>query len=476
MKGRIMMSGSKTTFFTLFGATGDLTYRKLIPALYNLHSLDLLEDGFKILAIGRRDYSTQDYHELLRPWCEKFVRTGFNERVFDAFLSRIEYIKMRFDDVNDYQGLKERFAPCSQSQHLYYLAVASSFFDVIASNLVESGCTALSRTKQCLIEKPFGTSLESAQALNDTLLKFFKEDEIYRIDHYLGKEMIQNLLSIRFENPILTPLWHHSMIDSIVVRALEEVGVESRGQYYEDFGAIKDMVQNHLFQILSLLLMKPSSNLDERIINQKEIIDHLSLYDQSNQDIILGQYVSCEQCSDFTKSYREEEHVDPQSNTETFVSIKARVNLPDYNDIKVILQTGKRTHMRSTEVLINFKGKGSTPNQMIIKISPDEGVYLRMNIKKPGPNYDVETVMMEYCQSCVYENRLNTPEAYERLLKAAIQFDRSLFTPWEMVASSWKVVDEWLAFIKTNKIPLQFYPAKTYGPASTMEHIHEPNQ
>jgi glucose-6-phosphate 1-dehydrogenase len=471
-----MMSGSKTIFFTLFGATGDLAYRKLIPALYNLHSLDLLEDGFKILAIGRRDYSAQDYHELLRPWCEKFVRTGFNERVFDAFLSRIEYIQMRFDNVQDYQVLKERYSPCPQSQHLYYLAVASSYFDVIASNLVESGCTTLSRTRQCLIEKPFGTSFDSAQVLNDTLLKFFKEEEIYRIDHYLGKEMIQNLLSIRFENPILTPLWHHSMIDSIVVRALEEVGVESRGQYYDDFGAIKDMVQNHLFQILSLLLMKPSNDLDERIVNQKEIIDHLTLYDQSTHDIILGQYTSAQHDSKITKGYREEEHVNPQSNTETFVSIKARVNLPDYKDIKVILQTGKRTHMRSTEVLINFKGKGSTPNQMIIKISPDEGVYLRMNIKKPGPNYDVESVMMEYCQSCVYENRLNTPEAYERLLKAAIQFDRSLFTPWEMVASSWKIVDEWLAFINTNKVLLQFYPAKTYGPTDIMEHIHEPTQ
>ncbi len=468
-----MMNGNKTTFFTLFGATGDLTYRKLIPALYNLHSLDYLDKGFKILAIGRRNYTQQEYYDILRPWCEKFVRTGFNERVFDGFLSRIEYVQMRFDEVEDYQVLVERFKECPKSQHLYYLAVASSYFDVIASNLVESGCTALANTKQCVIEKPFGTSFSTAQELNDTLLKFFCEEEIYRIDHYLGKEMIQNLLAIRSENPILTPLWNDQLIDSIVVRALEEVGVESRGQYYDHFGAIKDMVQNHLFQIVSLLLMKPSSNLDERIANQNEIIEHLELYHQSEDDVILGQYEANQAVSDSLKGYKDEEHVDPNSKTETFVSLRTRVNLEPYKNIKVILQTGKRTHMRSTEVIINFKGHGALPNQLIIKISPDEGVYLRMNIKKPGPSHDVETVMMEYCQSCVYENRLNTPEAYERLLKAAILLDRSLFTPWEMVSSSWRVVDEWLEFIKTHQVPLLMYPAKTYGPTKVMEHINE---
>lgn len=468
-----MMNGNKTTFFTLFGATGDLTYRKLIPALYNLHSLDHLDQGFKILAIGRRDYTTHDYHEILRPWCEKFVRTGFNERVFDAFLSRIEYVQMRLDEPDDYGVLKSIYETCPHSQHLYYLAVASSFFDVIASNLIQSGCTSYASFKQCLIEKPFGTSFESALELNNTLLRFFNEEEIYRIDHYLGKEMIQNLLAIRFENPILTPLWNDSMIDSIVVRALEEVGVESRGQYYDHFGAIKDMVQNHLFQIVSLLLMKPSNNLDERIAHQNDIIEHLELYHQSKEDVILGQYEANPSLKEKMKGYREEEHVDPQSMTETFVSLRTRINLPEYKNIKVILQTGKRTHMRSTEVIVNFKGHGPRPNQLIIKIAPDEGVYLRMNIKKPGQSHEVETIMMEYCQSCVYENRLNTPEAYERLLKAGIGLDRALFTPWEMVASSWKVVDGWLDFIAKEAVPLYFYPAQTYGPTQVLEHFHE---
>lgn len=468
-----MMNGSRTTFFTLFGATGDLTYRKLIPALYNLHSLDYLDKGFKILAVGRKNYTTAQYHEILRPWCEKFVRTHFNERIFDGFLSRIEYVQMRFDHEEDYQSLLKRFEPCSQAQHLYYFAVASSYFDVIASNLVSSGCTRFARTKQCLIEKPFGTSLETAQSLNDTLLKFFKEEEIYRIDHYLGKEMIQNLLSIRFENPFLTPLWSDQWIDSIIIRALEEVGVESRGQYYDQFGAIKDMIQNHLFQIVSLLLMKPSSNLDERIAHQNEIIEHLQLYNQSHDDIILGQYEANPLVDESLKAYRQEDHVHPQSTTETFVSLRTRVNLEPYNDIKVILQTGKRTHMRSTEVIINFKSQKHRPNQLIIKIAPDEGVYLRLNIKKPGQSYDMETVMMEYCQSCVYENRLNTPEAYERILKSAIALDRSLFTPWEMVASSWRVVDEWLKFIHDHNIKLFMYPAKTYGPSKVMEHVSD---
>jgi len=263
------------------------------------------------------------------------------------------------------------------------------------------------------------------------------------------------------------------MIDSIVVRALEEVGVESRGQYYDHFGAIKDMVQNHLFQIVSLLLMKPSNNLDERIAHQNEIIEHLELYHQSKEDIVLGQYEANPTLKEKMKGYREEEHVDPQSTTETFVSLRTRINLPEYKDIKVILQTGKRTHMRSTEVIVNFKGHGPRPNQLIIKIAPDEGVYLRMNIKKPGQSHDVETIMMEYCQSCVYENRLNTPEAYERLLKAGIGLDRALFTPWEMVASSWKVVDEWLSFISKEAVPLCFYPAQTYGPTQVLEHFHE---
>lgn len=465
------MSGDNTTIFTLFGATGDLAYRKLIPALYNLHSLDHLNDEFKIFAIGRKKYTRAQYHDTIRGWCEKFVRTGFNARLFDSFIARIYYVEMRFDHQEDYHFLKAMYEHYPQAQHLYYLAVASSYFDVIASNLVASGCTNNARIKQCLIEKPFGTSLASAQNLNTTLLNFFNEKEMYRIDHYLGKEMIQNLLSIRFENPILTPLWSDEWIDSIVIRALEEVGVESRGQYYDQFGAMKDMIQNHLFQILSLLLMRPAKTLKERIEHQNEIIQHLELYTLSEDDVVLGQYESNPLLSEDIKSYKQEQHVDINSKTETFISLRTRVNLAPYQNIKVILQTGKRTHKRVTDVIVNFKSNGKHPNQLIIKISPDEGVYLRLNIKKPGQSYDVETVMMEYCQSCVYENRINTPEAYERILKAAISLDKSLFTPWEIVATSWRIVDDWKNFIHNKKIAIETYPVRSYGPLKTMGHI-----
>lgn len=467
-----MMSGNRTIIFTLFGATGDLAYRKLLPALYNLHSLDHLTNEFKIFAIGRKKYTQAQYHEIVRGWCEKFVRTGFNARVFDSFVTRIKYVEMRFDHEEDYHDLKRLYENYPQAQHMYYLAVASSHFDIIASHLVVSGCTNLATIKQCLIEKPFGTSLITAQQLNTTLLNFFNETEMYRIDHYLGKEMIQNLLSIRFENPILTPLWSDEWIDSIVIRALEEVGVESRGQYYDQFGAMKDMVQNHLFQILSLLLMKPAFTLQERIAHQNEIIQSLELFNHTVDDVVLGQYEANPRINDEIMSYTQEKHVRADSQTETFISLRTRVRLAPYHTIKVILQTGKRTHKRSTDVIINFKTNSHHPNQLIIKISPDEGVYLRLNIKKPGQSYDVETVMMEYCQSCVYENRINTPEAYERILKAAIELDKSLFTPWEMVASSWSIVDGWNEFIQNHKIVVEKYPVKTYGPSKTMMHIH----
>ncbi len=465
-----METGRVPVLFTIFGGTGDLTYRKLLPALYNLIATKMLPKQVEIIVVGRRDFNTESYIEHIKPWIEEFARLTFSENIFYELVEHLHYIKMNFTDIEDYHILSDFYNLYPHAQQLYYYAVAPEFFSVISQNLRQCSCLRDTNTHQVLIEKPFGVDEASAQLLHDQLLKVFSDDSIYRIDHYLGKEMLQNIMTIRFQNTLFKNVWNHHSIDYITISAYETVGVENRGSYYEQTGAIKDMMQNHLFQILSIVLMdEPGDQVEDLFKNQVDIIKRIVPLDANTikKHLILGQYDQGTIDGEHVIGYHREKNVNPKSKTETFAALKLFINHPNYQNVPVYLLSGKRTKKRETKVLVVFKPvNDQKPNVLTISIAPDEGVFLSFNAKKPGNSQDTVEVSMDFCQSCVYENRLNTPEAYERLLFAAFNKDKSLFTDWLMVLESWRFVDHLFKTIQESKIEPQMYEAGSCGPSA----------
>lgn len=442
----------------IFGGTGDLTYRKLLPAFYNLLETKSLPDSFHLVVIGRQELTTASYHDLVKPWLREQARFDVKEEILDVFLEYVSYFKMTFTEDEGYPRLKTYFETLDpQAQILYYFAVAPSFFETIATQLDRHQLVSNSKV---IIEKPFGNDLKSAIDINNTLTHIFDEDRIFRIDHYVAKEMVQNIFTIRFSNMIFADSWNGASINNIQISAAETVGVENRGNYYDHTGALKDMFQNHLLQLLSIVLMEEPHAFNAADIHheQEAVLESLYVEDYEN-DIVYGQYLENRD----SKSYTHEDKVEPNSTTETYVALKLASSLPKWQDTPIYIRTGKRMHKRSTEIMIEFNQKDhEQPNVLIIKVQPDEGVYLRFNIKKPGQSHDSQTVFMDFCQSCNYENRENTPEAYERLLKAAMDSDQSLFASFKQVHLSWSLVETILEH-KGNDKP-EGYDAYSSGP------------
>lgn len=464
-----METGKQPILFTIFGGTGDLTYRKLLPALYNLMAVKVFPEQVKVLVIGRKSFNNESYIEQIKPWVKKHARLTFSDNVFNQLAEHISYIEMNFTEQEDYQKLFDIYSKYKQAQQLYYYAVAPEFFSVISNHLMACGCLVENHSHQVLIEKPFGHDEASANELHTQMLDVFSDKSIYRIDHYLGKEMIQNIMAIRFKNMLFQQVWNKEAIDYIAITASETVGVEERGGYYDQTGAIKDMVQNHLFQILSIVLMEQpvDDQVETMFKSQTDIINSLVLLDKDNvlDHVVLGQYDAGSVDDENVVAYIDENKVAKDSKTETFAALKVYVDHPLYKGLPIYLQTGKRLDTRSTEVLVVFKSvNNQKPNVLTIRISPDEGVYLTFNAKKPGNSQDVNVVSMDFCQSCVYENRVNTPEAYERLLFAAFNKDKALFTDWSMVQSSWKYIDHLFKVIKEANVPVHRYKAGSFGP------------
>lgn len=436
---------------TLFGGSGDLTYRKLLPAMYNLHVLNQLDENFKIIAIGRREYTTKNYIEISKKWVEEFSRKKFDEEKFQEFAKRITYFKMDISVIEQYEFLQQFYQSNCIENHIYYYAVAPSFFLPITKGL-EKYCR--DNHAKVIIEKPFGEDLETAEKLNESLAQFFGQDEIYHIDHYLGKEMIQNILSIRFKNAIFKGIWNRDFIDHIQISALESVGVGSRAGYYDKSGALKDMVQNHLLQLLSIVTLEESDNQDFSSA-QFALLNSLRPIENIEENLVMGQYAG----------YLDELNIAPNSKTETYVALKLFIDNERFKDVPIYIRTGKKMNNRESQVVIKFKPVGNQEgNVLIIKIQPDEGVYLQFNAKKPGSEQEIQKVTMDFCQSCVLENRINTPEAYERLLFACMNGDRSLFSKWDQIALSWHFINDLLDKYKNSDQKLYIYEPNSEGP------------
>lgn len=446
------------TNVTIFGGTGDLTFRKLLPALYTMYLTGKLPENSRIVIIGRRDYDSAGYRQTARGWVEKFVRLSFDEDRFLQFAEKIQYYRMNFSELDAYKGLGAFYKQNDIRSHIFYFAVAPRFFSVITKGLtlIEG-----SEAGKVILEKPFGENLAAATALNKELESHFGADHIYRIDHYLGKEMVRNIQAIRFTNPIFTDVWNSEYIESVQISALEDMGVETRGGYYDASGALKDMVQNHLLQILSIMAMERPGEMTPKGLHDAQLDVFRSLRpageDSIDDMLVLGQY----------EGYRNEPLVKPDSKTETFAAMRLFIDNKRWKGTPFYIRTGKKTGTREIELSVIFKRPFPEvePNVLIIKIQPTEGVYLQFNIKRPGDTDDIIPTKMDFCQNCNLVHQLNTPEAYERLITACVEGERSWFSQWDQIELCWNYISQLKELYTKKELPVYPYEPDTPGPA-----------
>ena len=481
-----------SSMFVIFGGTGDLTKRKLIPAIFSLMHEGKLSENFTIVSIGRQEKTSEQYREEMHEYVKEFSRFPLNNKLWDNFIKRIFY--KNFDFTSNNQGYKDLdlFLEIMDNEYstrgnrLYYLAVAPEFFEGIIRNLKNNNMVCKSiGWQRVMIEKPFGSNLKTARILNNNISKLIPEEDIFRIDHYLGKEMIQNILAIRFGNSLFEPLWNSNYIDNIQITSNELIGVENRGAYYENAGILKDMLQNHLLQMLTMIAMEPPVDFDPESIRDEKVKVLRSLRPFTlaslKEDIVRGQYGAGTVNEAVVVGYRQEERVSRESNTDTFIALKTYIDNFRFGGVPIYIRAGKRMDTKSTEIVIQFKKLAGInyykefdqigSNLLVLKIQPEEGFYFQINAKKPGNDFKMEKVELDYCQSCKYLN--DSPEAYEKLLLEAIRNNSSLFTRWDELEYSWKFIESIEKGYKNDVSNYPNYAAGTAGPTGAVDLIEK---
>lgn len=464
----------------LFGATGDLAKRKLYPAIYNLFLSNLLPDRFTVIGASRTPRTHQQFREAVRSSIQEFSRREVKDpKLFEQFLQSFFYASTDANDPNSYKGLRELCTYREQElqvpgNRLFYLSIGPELFGKVATNLKKAGLTQTNGWKRLVIEKPFGYNYESAQKLNQEIKQSFTESETYRIDHYLGKEMVQNIEVIRFANAFLEPLWNHQYIHNIQISASETVGVEERSGYYDEAGALRDMVQNHMLQLLTMVAMEPPSHFDAKVIHEEKTkllraIRPIAT-DEMKEYAVRGQYLGGQINGKRVPAYREEKNVPSDSNTETYVALKLMIDNHRWKGVPFYIRTGKRMPVKATEIVVQFKElpqmlysrntSGIGPNLLVIRIQPNEGMHLFLNSKLPGTFEKMQPVFLNY-----QESGKDTPEAYESLIQDAILGDRTFFTHQDEVSYAWKITDPIYNAFQEGAVPLEFYESGTWGPA-----------
>lgn len=470
----------------IFGATGDLTHRKLIPALYNLAADGDLPASLTVVGFARRDKSDEQFRAELEEKARKVSRQTVSDELWKSFASRIFYHRSEFADQEGYRRLAERLNQIdsqrgTRGNRLFYLAVAPTDFEVILNNLNEAGVnqTRPGSWARVVVEKPFGRDLKSAEELNAIVSRTFREKDTYRIDHFLGKETAQNIMVLRFANAIFEPLWNCRYIDHIQITASESLGVETRGPYYESSGALRDMVQNHLLQLLCLVAMEPPTDLSADSVRDEKVKVIRSLRPIEGAkvaaQVVRGQYGAGAINGKRVAAYRDEPRVSPESQTETFVALKLLIDNWRLADVPIYMRVGKRLPKSGTEIAVQFKSAPSVlfnktagdvgANVLVIRIQPDEGISLRMQSKIPGTALRIEPVKMDFHYGTSFGK--SSPEAYERLLLDAMSGDATLFARCDEVENAWRFIDaiEAAWHDSPNPPPLCFYPAGSWGPS-----------
>lgn len=464
----------------VFGASGDLAQRKLVGSLYGLYKRQLLPDEFYFLGCGRKQLSDQDYRELTLKSVSKIEQ---DLDLVQEFLEKIYYISGNYDDSRFYMDIKSRLMELDKKHkvdntRLFYLSVPPFLYELIVEQLGKAGLSCCDDSEKLpnarlVIEKPFGRDLDSALALDAKIHHCFNESQIYRIDHYLGKETVQNILMFRFANTIFEPVWNRNFVDHIQITIAESIGIEHRGGYYDKSGALRDMFQNHMLQILSLVAMEAPASFEANRIRDEKVkvlqsVRPFALDGDGAKDIIKGQYSAGTVSGKKVCGYLEEEGVSQNSKTETFVAAKLFIDNWRWKDVPFYLRTGKRLGNKSTEIAITFKkvphsmfasvGLGDLPaNVLVLKIQPEEGIELSFQAKRPGSKTCVTTLTMNFSYREVFGTE--APEAYQRLLLDCMLGDQTLFTRQDAVQTAWKLLTPVLQLWQDDGSPLHEYAA-----------------
>ncbi len=472
--------------FVLFGATGDLAHRKVIPAVFQLWRTHLLPHEITIVCVGRRPYTDEAFREELKASLDKFSRVlPVDEDAWADLASRVVYHRGDFNDPATYAALADRLDGIdieggTRGNRLYYLATQPSAFPEIIAQLGRAGLDHEHHEggwRRLVIEKPFGRDLDSAIRLNREVGKVFRERQVYRIDHYLGKETVRNLLVFRFGNGIFEPIWNRRHIDHVQITVAESIGIEGRGAFYEETGASRDFLQNHLLQLLSLVAMEPPTNFDADALRDEKVKVIRAIPEMSpaqvRRDVVRGQYGPGWVSGKPVVGYRSEPNVDPASETETFIAARLSIDDWRWSGIPFYLRMGKRLPKRATEIAIQFKevphqlfrdsASDPEPNLLAMRIQPDEGIMLRFGAKVPGLGIDVRNVTMDFTYGSAFQT--DSPDAYETLILDALLGDASLFTRADEVEQAWSIVDPIIATWAEEASPdFPSYEAGTWGP------------
>ena len=475
----------------VFGATGDLTARKILPAVYNLRRAGLLPAETSIVGFSRRPWTDQEFRQEMRKSVEANSRVKVEDGIWDDFADGLFYQQGQFADRSAYRELSERLeqvdaARGTRGNKLFYLATPPSAYEEIIANLGHAGLQHQAKREgwsRIVVEKPFGHDLDSAVELNDSLIKVFDESQVYRIDHYLGKETVRNLMIFRFGNGIFEPLWNRRYVDHVQITVAEDLGIEGRGEFYEQAGASRDILQNHLLQLLTLVAMEPPIAFEADALRDEKVrvlraIDPNWSEARVRANVVRAQYTEGWVGDKHVIGYRQEDEVSPTSKTETFVALKLEVQNWRWADVPFYLRTGKRMARRASEIAIQFKlpplmlfGDSTTPpepNLLALRIQPDEGIMLRFAAKVPELGLDVRSVNMDFTYGLSFARE--APEAYETLLLDAMLGDASLFTRADEVEAAWSIVtpmiDVWQDWDKegTPDTDICFYEAGSWGP------------
>ena len=475
------MKKPDSAILVIFGASGDLTHRKLLPAIFSLFKQGLLAENWAVVGVGRTQYSDEEYREIVSKDFGNSAETkDFTSEQKSDFLGRLFFTSLDTSSAQEYASLAKKLEEVGseksiEANYLFYLSTPPSLYSIIPICLAEHGLNNEENGwRRLIVEKPFGYDPKSANELNKTIRYHFKEKQIYRIDHYLGKETVQNLLVFRFSNEIFEPLWSRKYLDYVEITSAESLGVEKRGGYYDQSGAVRDMLQNHLLQVLAMVAMEPPSHFDARAVRNETLKVFQSLRpldpETISENVILGQYTSSQVKGKEQAGYREEEGVQKDSRTETYVALKANIDNYRWSGVPFYIRTGKMLPTRVTEVVLHYKKipnklfgidpKAVTSNQLILRIQPDEGIQLSFGMKEPGSGFKAKKVTMDFHYSDL--SNTHVPSAYERLILDCLHGDATLYARGDAVEACWDYIDPILKF--KEEAQLFGYPAGTWGP------------
>lgn len=467
----------------LFGVTGDLSRKKIMPAIYDLANRGLLPPGFSLVGFARRDWADQDFAQIVHDSVREYARTEFREEVWRQLAEGFRFVPGDFDDDHAFDQLRRTIEELDEARgtdgnHAFYLAIPPSFFGDVADQLKEHGLAdpRPGSWRRVVVEKPFGHDLESARHLNDILGEVFESGSIFRIDHYLGKETVQNILAMRFANNLFEPIWNANYVDHVQITMAEDVGIGGRAGYYDGVGAARDVIQNHLLQLLALVAMEEPVSFDAESLRTEKlkVLSSVVLPKRLDLATARGQYAAGWAGGEKVLGFCEEEGITKTSTTETYAAVTLHVETRRWAGVPFYLRTGKRLGRRVTEVAVVFKRaphlpfsatatEELTPNTLVIRVQPDEGMTIRFGSKVPGTAMEIRDVNMDFAYGGSFTE--SSPEAYERLILDVLLGDPPLFPRHEEVELSWKILDPILAHWAKKGRP-ESYGAGTWGPKS----------